>query len=247
MLRLILPALAIALAACGDDGGERPVVSAPTVPVPGGNDGTDDTGAQQPTGPVGAPGGSDDPSILELVNATISALSVSTTAGEKLEELAKVRLEGDMTLLHMANDPSVVKALIAVGADPNARHETGATPLHSGATLDNPDPSIIAALIAGGVDPNARIKIGSTPLHVAAGYNSNPAVVETLIAGGADPNARDESDFTPLHMVVLENPAVVEALIAGGADPKARDNAGRPPSTMRKTTKRCGEPTSTGD
>lgn len=48
MLRLTLPALAIVLAACGGDGGERPVVNAPPVPVPmsGGNGGTDDPEAQ---------------------------------------------------------------------------------------------------------------------------------------------------------------------------------------------------------
>ena len=92
-------------------------------------------------------------------------------------------------------NPAVVEALIAGGADPNARTEDGATPLHIVA-LKNSDPSIVEALIAGGADPNARSEDGMTPLHPAA-LVGDPAVVEALIAGGADPKARDNAGRPP--------------------------------------------------
>ena len=90
-----------------------------------------------------------------------------------------------------------MRALIAGGADPNARSEKyGMTPLHSAAT-DNPEPSVVAALTEGGADPNARAEHGVTPLHMAAARNPEPSVVAALIEAGVDPSARDKDGKTP--------------------------------------------------
>jgi ankyrin repeat protein len=88
---------------------------------------------------------------------------------------------GPRTLLHMVadwpghfpNGAAVVTALIAAGADPNARHTgRGApeTPLHWAASSDDVD--VLDALIDGGADieaPDGSIG-GGTPLDDAVGY-----------------------------------------------------------------------------
>ena len=127
-----------------------------------------------------------------------------------------------------------VSAAIAAGADPNARTESGKTPLHY-AARDN-EPSVVAARMEGGADPKARGARGMTPLHLAAWKNPEPSVVAALIAGGADPNARGPHGMTPLHLAAWKNPepSVVAALIEGGADPSARDGRGRTPFDYAK-------------
>jgi len=143
---------------------------------------------------------------------------------------------------------SEVRAALSAGADPGARDEHGATPLHL-AARHNPAASVIVTLIEGGADPHAHGEFagklgmmplpeavdefsvllleffaGSMPLHLAAMYNPAASVVTALIEGSADPGARNEGGATPLHLAVMYNPApsVITALIEGGADPGAR-------------------------
>ena len=76
-----------------------------------------------------------------------------------------------------------VMECVAAGADPNARNESGETPLHV-AAASNDNPAVIATLVDAGADPNARNKSGKTPLHEAAASNDNPAVFATLMDTG---------------------------------------------------------------
>ena len=61
---------------------------------------------------------------------------------------------------------SEVKAALSTGADPGARAEKGATPLHLAAGR-NSNSSVIAALIEGGADPSARDDAGKVPFGYA--------------------------------------------------------------------------------
>ena len=83
----------------------------------------------------------------------------------------------------------VISALIASGADPNARDMSGHTPLHHGAEF-NSRAEVISALLAAGANPNARASGGELPIHSAAVRNPNPAIVSMLLDAGSDPSAQ---------------------------------------------------------
>ena len=169
-------------------------------------------------------------------------------------------LPEDGTPLHTAalnSNPSVIKALIEGGANPGARDDDGATPLHMAAG-ETTNPSVIKALIEAGANPGARGAGGNTPLHTAAGWNANPSVIlalieadanpliarcgllgrviPALIEGGANPGVRDAAGATPLHTAAGNNtnPSVILALIECGADPGARDYDGFTPFDYAK-------------
>ena len=129
-----------------------------------------------------------------------------------LSEGASIGRDDDgLTHLHIAasfsETPSVVKALIDVGADLEANDKMGLTPLHLAAVRDRP--SVVKALIDAGADPNARGEYGRTPLHIAAQSfkaGDSPDVIKALIDGGADPNARAGAyAFTPFMMLQINN------------------------------------------
>ena len=82
-----------------------------------------------------------------------------------------------------------MEALLAGGAEINARDRDGGTPLHKAAGF-NGNPAVLEALLAAGADINARDEKGLTPLHEAAWGVENPAVMEALVAAGADLDAR---------------------------------------------------------
>src|SRR5205823_2199148 len=112
------------------------------------------------------------------------------------------------------NGPAVVAALIAAGADPNARGEDAAhaeTPLHWAASSD--DVEVADALIAGGADleaPGASIA-GGTPLDDAVGYGCWQ-VARLLVERGA----RVDKLW---HAAALGLMARVEAHFAGPTPP----------------------------
>lgn len=73
-----------------------------------------------------------------------------------------------MTPLHWAAGvgapPVVIEALLAGGADPNARDGSDSTPLHAATTGSA---ELVDALLARGAHPNVRDRFGWSPLHQA--------------------------------------------------------------------------------
>ena len=118
--------------------------------------------------------------------------------------------------LHTAETAAETRALLAAGADVNARDEIGCTPLHY-----FPDADQTRILLEHGADPNARNQYNQTPLHLA-----DPDETKILLEHGADPNARDNDNRCPLHYADSDQ---VTVLLAAGAEPNARDSQGRTP------------------
>jgi len=85
-----------------------------------------------------------------------------------------------------AGDIVQMQALLAKGAEVNARNAHGWTPLHVAAA--GGDPAVIALLLKHGADVHAQSHIGTTPLDNATTRGGRQAVIDLLLAHGARSN-----------------------------------------------------------
>jgi uncharacterized protein len=119
------------------------------------------------------------------------------------------------TPLHLAcffGQPSLVEALIAQGADVNARSRNAMqnAPLHAAAGGRNPE--AVRVLLEHGADVNARQEGGWTALHAAA-QNGDVEMARLLIAGGADVQIRAGNQQNAMDLALGKgHQAVVELL-----------------------------------
>ncbi len=127
---------------------------------------------------------------------------------------------GATPLIWALGDAAKVRALLAAGADPNAKTREGRTALHVAAG----QPALVDVakmLLDKGADVKALDVAGLTPLHLAATAGSAP-MVSLLLAAGAPVNARAANGATPLIAAAMSGSnAAVRALLAAGADAKA--------------------------
>ena len=149
-----------------------------------------------------------------------------------------------------------VKALLARGADPNARTKknpnygmtvkggngnlVGATPFLIAAQAN--DVAIMRELVAHGADPNLATNQGTTPLMVAAGIGHLPGMsrsteanaleaVKLCVELGADVNAVNKTGDTALHGAAWRHFAdsIVQYLVDHGANMNAKNKRGWTP------------------
>ena len=124
---------------------------------------------------------------------------------------------------------TVVKHLLARGADPKAKSRDGArkTALHLTAEFGYAGPEV-ASLILGaeGVDVNAVDANALTPLHLAA-KKGHTDIVEALLAAGANVNQADGRDYTALmHAARKGHKGCVWLLLEADTNVKLQDEAG---------------------
>lgn len=149
-----------------------------------------------------------------------------------------------------------VKALLAWGADPNARARrnphygmrvkggngilVGATPFLIAAQAN--DVAVMRELLAHGADPNLATNLGTTPLMAAAGIGHLPGMsrstevnaleaVKLCLELGADVNAVNKNRDTALHGAAWRHFAdsIVQYLVDHGANMDAKNKRGWTP------------------
>ena len=119
------------------------------------------------------------------------------------------------------DDLDAVKALLAAGADVNAKDKRGWTPLMQAASDGETD--IAEALLASGASVNAKTDDGRTALTLAV-FGGCLDTIRGLLAAGADVNIKDCGGKTALMYAALEGKTeVVKALLESGADVNAKD------------------------
>ncbi len=156
--------------------------------------------------------------------------------------------------LFRPNMPELAKALLARGANPNARlakknmeyaselaytDPVGSTPFHL-ATATN-DLSFMRLLVASGADPKLMMNDKGTSLMVAAGMGrtaERPEAEEKMafetaklaVELGADVNAADDSGQTALHFAAyIGADAIAQFLMEKGAKADVKDSFGMTP------------------
>jgi ankyrin repeat protein len=142
----------------------------------------------------------------------------------------------DVTLLHeivsMSSNVEMMKFLIGLGADVNAKMCLGWTPLHC-ASISNDDKAVLKYLVSAGADVNAKDDFGLTPLHTAAWRNKRCdmiGAVKFLIDSGADVNMGNNDGCTPLHFAAYKGELdVVKILIDSGVELMAKNGRGETP------------------
>jgi len=142
------------------------------------------------------------PSLLTAIRGGDAAAVGRTANPQNVNERGEDGLTPLMVAARLGRR-DVVEALIAAGADVQARDELGLTPLFHACHDPQADcghPDVVEALLAAGADREARIGYGVRPLMFAAGHGE-AAVVDTLLKAGADPMARNEGGRTALMMV----------------------------------------------
>jgi predicted LPLAT superfamily acyltransferase len=118
----------------------------------------------------------------------------------------------DQALLAAAirGDASAVQALLAKGADVNAKGLGGLTALMVASHKGHLD--VVQALLAKGADVNAKTIAGWTALIVAS-YDGHLDMVQELLAKGADVNAKNNDGRTALYYATKSGRAGIRALL----------------------------------
>lgn len=117
-------------------------------------------------------------------------------------------------------------ALLAAGADVDARNKWGSTALWSAALAMRSD--LVKFLVQHGADLESRDKEGRTALMFVTKYCFIPEMAEKLLDHGAQVNAQDDAGRTALMYAALNDRVMfMEVLLNGGADINLQDAKGR--------------------
>ncbi len=122
--------------------------------------------------------------------------------------------------------PEIIKYLIELGADVNARDENYMTPI-MWASFDNANMKTLELLVKSGAKINARARNGRSAIYYAFATKNNLDVIKKLVELGADINVEDEQFITPADLaweVFRSEDADIDTLREYLKEVKARDN-----------------------
>ncbi|KAM0256388.1 hypothetical protein ACHAQJ_005039 [Trichoderma viride] len=141
-----------------------------------------------------------------------------------------IEAKNEITPLHKAawsGKTDVVKRLLDLGADIEARNKHDNTPLHDAARSGKTD--MVKLLLDRGADIEAKNKRNNTPLHDAA-QSGKSDMVKLLLDQGANMEAKGNNGNVPLHDAAWNGKAnVVRLLLGQGANIGVEDNNGDSP------------------
>ncbi len=127
----------------------------------------------------------------------------------------------------------IVRALLAAGADVNAKDESGRTALivtSIGGHLE-----IVHLLLDKGAPIDVQGTDGATALHAAVRFG-HPELAAVLLARGAKVNVQDAQKMSPLHYAAgFGHRDIAELLLANGADILLKADADATPAMLAET------------
>lgn len=171
----------------------------------------------------------DDPGVLVDAAARGDVSEIRELIVDYEVPVDQPRVGGDgVTPLQAAtakNQPDAVKALLKLGADPEAVDAEGNRPLHVAAAKGFAE--VARRLCKGKADKQAPGQAGATPLHLAC-RKGREETVAALVDAGASLDAADLRGSFPLHAAAAGgHEAIAEFLLERGADPAAKDAKGK--------------------
>ena len=128
-----------------------------------------------------------------LVGLVLLATAGAVVAMRRRQRQAAQRTGQVLLQATEAGDIEQMAALLAQGAEVNARNAYGWTPLHVAAV--GGDPAVVALLLQHGADVHAESHIGTTPLDNATTRGGRKAVIDLLLAHGARLNGAWDGFF----------------------------------------------------
>lgn len=126
----------------------------------------------------------------------------------------------------------MIEELVANGADPFRKNQTGMHALHLAAQGNQP--AAMCYLIDKlGFELDSGDNMHSAAVHWAA-FSGNVLAMSYILAWGANPNCKDEKGSTPLHLAVLNSQQsrstrLIRDLLIKGADCFEVDRKNRTP------------------